>query len=263
MLGWLAVGRRDVAREGRGLEHGVVHDATIGRGIGSRRADSVGTVAPDLLELGGGNIRTVVGSDGSPELLAAGFVDGAETVSVNDLGLVGHFGVDTETVVRLRGSTGSKGAGLGKEDLVLGAAGRGGDGVGADMGTASVAHGRAVAGRLRVGILIHGHGVDRSSTGRAARGVGRDRVVALAAVATVRKLVVVQAACKLGLLEVSSNVLVRHLLHAGLKKVVLLHSVSIWWMVMSATGRHTSSSDQDLLPPADIFLARRLEGSGD
>ena len=36
----------------------------------------------------------------------------------------------------------------------------------------------------------------------------------------------VQAACKLGLLEVRGNVLVRHLLHAGLEKVVLLDNVS-------------------------------------
>ena len=80
---------------------------------------------------------------------------------------------------------------------------------------------------------------------------------------TVRELVVVQAACELSLLEMGCNVFVGHLLHAGLKKVVLLDIVSIRWMVMSATCRRTSSSDQDLLPPADIFLARRLEGSGD
>ena len=87
MLRWLALCRRDVSREGVGLEHGVVHDATIGRGIGSRRANGVGAVAPDLLELSGGNIRTVVGGDRSPELLTAGFVDGAEAVSVDDLRL--------------------------------------------------------------------------------------------------------------------------------------------------------------------------------
>ena len=28
-------------------------------------------------------------------------------------------------------------------------------------------------------------------------------------------------------------------------------------------GCYTSSSDQDLLPPTDIFRARRLDGSGD
>jgi hypothetical protein len=40
----------------------------------------------------------------------------------------------------------------------------------------------------------------------------------------VGKLVEVQAACKLSLLEVCSNVLVRHLLHAGLKQIVLLET---------------------------------------
>ena len=40
--------------------------------------------------------------------------------------------------------------------------------------------------------------------------------------ASVGELVVVQTACKFGLLEMSSNVLVGHLLHAGLKKVGFL-----------------------------------------
>jgi hypothetical protein len=118
-----------------------VHDAAIGRGIGGRRADSVGSVAPNLLKLGGRDIRTVVGSDSSPELLAAGLVDGAEAVGVDDLGLMSYFGVDAETVIRLRRSMGRKGTGLGKKDLVLRSAWRGGDGVGTNMRTASVAHG--------------------------------------------------------------------------------------------------------------------------
>jgi hypothetical protein len=44
--------------------------------------------------------------------------------------------------------------------------------------------------------------------------------------ATVRELVVVQAACKLGLLEMCCNVLVGHLLHASLEKVGFLANVS-------------------------------------
>lgn len=110
---------------------------------------------------------------------------------------------------------------------MLGATRRSGDRVGADMGAASVAHGRAVTRRLRVAILVNSHGVDGSSARGAARSVGGDRVVALAAVATVRELVVVQAACELSLLEVCCNVLVWHLLHAGLKKVGLLDDVSL------------------------------------
>jgi hypothetical protein len=149
-----------------------VHDASIGRGIGGRRADSVGSVAPNLFELGGRDIRTVVGSDSSPELLAAGLVDGAEAVGVDDLGLMSYFGVDAETVVRLWRSTGRNGTGLGKKDLVLRSARGGGDGVGTNMRTARVAHGRAVARRLRVPVLVDSHRVDWCSARRAARSVG-------------------------------------------------------------------------------------------
>ena len=42
--------------------------------------------------------------------------------------------------------------------------------------------------------------------------------------ATVRQLVVVQAAGKLGFLEMRGNVLVGHLLHAGLEEIVLLYT---------------------------------------
>lgn len=44
--------------------------------------------------------------------------------------------------------------------------------------------------------------------------------------ATVRQLMVVQAARQLGLLQMSSNMFVRHLLHAGLEEVVLLQDAS-------------------------------------
>jgi hypothetical protein len=40
--------------------------------------------------------------------------------------------------------------------------------------------------------------------------------------ATVRQLVEVEAAGQLGLLQMSSNVLVGHLLHAGLEQIILL-----------------------------------------
>ena len=161
MLGRLAV--RLVGR----LEDGVVHDATVGRGLGGRRADSVGTVAPDLLELSRGNVSTVVSSNGGPELLAAGLVDGAKTVSVDNLWLISYFGVDAETVVGFRRFTGGKGARLGQEDLVLGTVGGGRDGIGAEVGAAIVAQGRAVTRGLRISILVHGHGIGWAVTSRA------------------------------------------------------------------------------------------------
>lgn len=44
--------------------------------------------------------------------------------------------------------------------------------------------------------------------------------------APVRQLMVVQTAGKLSLLQVCGNVLVRHLLHAGLQEVVFLEDVN-------------------------------------
>jgi hypothetical protein len=208
--------------ERRRLEHGVVHQAAIRRGVGGRGTDSAGAVAPNLLKLARGNVGAVVGSNGGPELVAARLVDGAEAVRVDNLGLVRDFGVDAKSVKRLRGSLGSKSARLGQEDLVLGARGRGADGRGPDVGTTVVAHGRAVTGRLRVRIVVHGHAVCLGLAGGATgsgRGHGRG---SLAAVATVRELVKVQPTGKLCLLEVCSDMLVRHLLHAGLEEVVLL-----------------------------------------
>lgn len=222
VLGGFAVGRRRVGREGRGLENGVVHDAAVGRGVGGRWADGAGAITPDLLELGGGYIGTVVGCDCGPELLTAGFVDGAEAFGINNLGLMGYLGVDAEAIVGLRGSPGSKGAGLGEEDLVLGTAGGGSDGSSPDVRATSVAHWRAVTRGLRVGIVINCHCVSWRGAGGAARGIGRDRRGALAAVATMGQLMVMKAAGELGLLEVCSNVLIWHLLHAGLEEIVLL-----------------------------------------
>jgi hypothetical protein len=68
---------------------------------------------------------------------------------------------------------------------------------------------------------------------------------------------IVETASQLGLLEVGSNVFVRHLLHARLQKIVLLFLVSRCNASLSET--RTSSSDQDLLPPADILRTRMLE----
>lgn len=60
--------------------------------------------------------------------------------------------------------------------------------------------------------------------GRVTRGGGRGRHRgrALAPVAAMAELVVVQAASELRLLEVGSNVLVRHLLKSGLEQVHFL-----------------------------------------
>jgi len=107
VVDWRAV------RERRWLEHRVVHHGAIGRIVRSRRADSLGAGAPDLLKLVGRNISAVVGSNGSPELLAASLVDGTKAVGVDNLGLVGDLGVDSEGVVWLGGLAGSHGARLG------------------------------------------------------------------------------------------------------------------------------------------------------
>ena len=104
-----------------------MHDTAIRRGIGCRRADGTRPSAPNLLQLRRRHIGTIIGGNGSPKLLAAGFVDGAKTIRVDNFGLMSNFGVDAESVVRLRGVTWSKGQRLGKEDLVLIATGRGGD----------------------------------------------------------------------------------------------------------------------------------------
>jgi hypothetical protein len=109
------------------LEHRIAHDGAVGRRVRSRGTDSTGAVAPNLFELSGGDVRTVISSNGSPELLATSFVDGAEAVGVDDFRLVSDFGVDAEAVVGLRRFTRSKGAWLGEENLVLGSAGRCGE----------------------------------------------------------------------------------------------------------------------------------------
>jgi hypothetical protein len=215
------VNRRDIL-ERRRLEYRVVHHAAIWGRVGGRGADTSSAVAPDLLELGGRHISTVVGGNSGPKLVAARLVDGTEAVSVHNLGLMRNLGVDTQSVEWLRGSLGSKSARLGQEDLVLNTCGRGADGCRPDVGATIVAHWGGVAGRLRVRVVFHCHGVSRGLAGRAARSGRGDGRSTLAAVAAVRELVEVQTASKFGLLEVCSNMLVGHLLHTGLKEVVLL-----------------------------------------
>jgi hypothetical protein len=61
-------------------------------------------------------------------------------------------------------------------------------------------------------------------------GAGGDGATTLAAVAPMRKLVVVQTASQLSLFQVSGNMFIRHFLEAGLEKVNFLQcSVSQEW----------------------------------
>lgn len=67
----------------------------------------------------------------------------------------------------------------------------------------------------------HDGGVRRRSSARGSKGV-----CSLSAIASMGKLMIVKAARKLGLFQVSSNVLIRHLLETGLKKIYFLVLVS-------------------------------------
>jgi hypothetical protein len=111
-----------------------VHVAAIRRCVRSRRTNTGGTVAPNFLQLSGGDVRTVVSGNGSPELVATSLVDGAEAVGIDDLGLVCNLGVDTEPVEWLGRALGSKRAGLREENLVLSTSRRGSNRRGPDMG---------------------------------------------------------------------------------------------------------------------------------
>jgi len=188
VLGRLAVGRGRIL-EGRGLEHWVVHDAAVGGSVGSGRTNTSRAVAPNLLQLCRGNISTVVGSDRGPELVAASLVNGAEAVSIDNLGLMSDLGVNAQAVEGLGRSLRGEGARLGQENLVLGTSRGSSDGSGPNMRATVVAHRGAVTGRLRVRVVVDSHGIGRRGTVGAARGGGRNRRGALAAVATVGKLV--------------------------------------------------------------------------
>ena len=78
---------------------------------------------------------------------------------------------------------------------------------------------------------------------------GSKRVGSLAAVASVGKLMIVKAARELSLFQVSSNVLVGHLLKTSLKKIHFLVSISSAPLTISVDL--TSSSLQALPPPVD------------
>jgi len=84
---------------------------------------------------------------------------------------------------------------------------------------------RRRGGRLVIGRLVNGrrHGGrhDRRMCcgSRARRG---HRVGSLAAITAMRKLVIMEATSQLGLLQVRGNVLVRHFLEPGLKKIYFL-----------------------------------------
>lgn len=86
----------------------------------------------------------------------------------------------------------------------------------ADDGTQG---GHATARCLVDGARDRGGHDGRVAAGRAARGHG---CCSLAAVAAVAELVVVETACELRLLQVSSNVLVRHLLETSLEEIDFL-----------------------------------------
>jgi hypothetical protein len=73
--------------------------------------------------------------------------------------------------------------------------------------------------------VVSHHRISWRGASGAARSGRRNRRVALAAVAAMRKLMEMQTAGQLSLLEVSGDVLVWHLLHAGLEEVGFLRDV--------------------------------------
>lgn len=66
------------------------------------------------------------------------------------------------------------------------------------------------------------HGVAHDGRMSNSVGAGGDRATTLAAVAPMRKLVVVKTASQLSLFQVSGNVFIWHFLEAGLEKVNFL-----------------------------------------
>ena len=118
VLAGIAAHRRSIGK-GRRLQHWVLHDAAVRGGIRSGRADHVGAGAPNLLKLSWRHIRSIVGSDGSPELLAASLVNGTKAVCVDYLWLVNNLSVDAQAIVRFGRLSRSHGPRLRKENLVL------------------------------------------------------------------------------------------------------------------------------------------------
>jgi hypothetical protein len=154
MLRRLAVCGRHIL-EWRGLEHRVVHDVAVGGGVRCRRAYSAGAMAPNVLELSGRNIGTVVGGNGGPELVAAGLVDVTKAVGVDDLGLMSDLGVDAQSVERLWRAMWGQRARLGQKDLVLNTSRGVGNRSRSNMRAAIIAHRRAVARGVRVRVVVH------------------------------------------------------------------------------------------------------------
>lgn len=205
-------------------------NAAVGAGVRSRWSSADGgTISPNLLELGGCHVGAILSSDRGPKGSTTSFVDGSKTVRIDRVhsrvknALVG---VDTETRRFGRGTRGQL-TGLGEQDLVLGPVWRGVDGAILRGSLTSVVDRRALARDahgilvvLDIAVLRHG-GV----TVGARRGVRGDGGSPLAAVASVRELVIVETASKLRLLEVGSDMLVGHLLHSSLEEVVLLQEM--------------------------------------
>lgn len=106
--------------------------------------------------------------------------------------------------------------------------------------------------------MVHSHGVGGILAGGAARSGRGHGGGSLAAMAAVGQLVEVQAAGKLRLLEVGSDVLVRHLLHAGLEEVVLLFLRPR----TVATCRHLASTEAGRVGRLRIHLGEGREDLG-
>ena len=110
---------------------------------------------------------------------------------------------------------------------MLVAIGRSTESVVAIGGAAIIADRRTVSRcfNSRVIIVVQMDCILRAVGGLACRGRGgggRYRSRSFSAVASVRQLVIVKAAGQLSLLKMCCNMLIRHLLHACLKQIVLL-----------------------------------------
>lgn len=112
------------------------------------------------------------------------------------------------------------------------------------------------------GIRLNGTFVDwrwhgSREDGGVSRGVsarGRNRVGSLAAVATMRELVVVKATCQFGLFQMVGNVLIRHFLEPSLEEIDFLVRLLVKTLSYHSSRSHTSSSFQALPPPVDAGL---------
>jgi hypothetical protein len=182
---------------------------------------------------------SVFGSDDTPEWETVSFVDVAETFLVN----VGHgqlrccnITVETQRGVGRWVRESTAGWRWLREDgnWVAEVAGRAvGVGTRQEGGSSGKLHmlwrlRRIVVGwwgyRLHGTILVDGrrHGVVHDGRVRNSSNTGGDRSTTLAAVATMRQLVVVETAGQLSLFQVSGNVFVWHLLEAGLEEINFL-----------------------------------------